>query len=1144
MYGVYKHAVKLYWPEEFLTVEEAGYTIAHEWGHFALGLYDEYADDVAAGVECAPATRDSNGNYQDAPTLDFCLMDDYQRRGGKATGAGFTLNEFCTSANHDPDGDTAQQKKHGKSCWETIATHPRRKATPPSGAPQSSPPTVAPVNFQVVSSGAMRIALVLDRSRRMQGGRLDLAKEIASQLVQHDMVQPEPIQLGVSSFDCTAQTHAGLQDLDANRVTLNTAVSTISATNEDVEFGPPLGEGLLHGLSVVQSQTGASCHSVVIVLASGHDHCCEANPGCNDVDDAITAFRNTGVAAWVVGIGKLDAVRTTRLQKLAKKTGGQFANVKTQSEVFDSVLNMLNPTVGRDSGESLYAPIGPSATTTEAAFVEPGVESVSFVLETDPQDDVEMSLLTPSGVTLTPLDAATDPDLVYEEDGNGHAYFTVLMPETGTWEVDLYGTTIVDGNARLAPVFAHPGVSLTGVVLDDEIEWPDSAIVQAVLQYDGRPVAGALVAGEVHRPDGSIIAIDLYDDGQNEDGVANDGLYSATFNHYGHSGVYRFTLRAEALPGAVLTSGEPLLGPPPPPVAVPAGLVRETLTTVVLSGVPQYEIDCGDGRDEDADGDADCRDADCWLLPSCDEDCDDGIDNNSTGKIDCADPICGLTSPLCGATCPEATMNDVGTVTGDLTGASDDAQSSCAFYVGGADRTVEFTAPRDGAYVFDLVGTPTNAMLSVLNTCGGNELACDMGWSYDPSHVLVAMLAGQTATLVIDDHTSTAEGRAFTLNVAELQVTEQDCHDGRDLDFDGDRDCFDSDCAADPACFEYICDDGLDDDLDFRIDCVDKDCKGEPECIEHCGDAIDNDADGSIDCYDDDCFSEPTCVENCSNGVDDNLDGRIDCHDPSCLGIGTCDLYDFEVDELGTAVVDATLATLGDDWSCSCASGQGKDAAIAFVSPITGTLVFDLVEFPQPFRRPALCTFDELGGTELQCDLHGNNGAQLTRSVTAGELVTLVVDASRVPQDEGPFQLNIALLEAAESDCGDFRDLDDDGQVDCLDTDCDLADECLETGAECINGWSDDSDGYVDCDDSDCYLEAENCINCPCEYCEDGIDNDNDGSVDCDDPACGPLGRFGRNVCFEYSCTGGQDEDGDGDIDCDDSDCVGSWFCP
>ncbi len=92
------------------------------------------------------------------------------------------------------------------------------------------------------------------------------------------------------------------------------------------------------------------------------------------------------------------------------------------------------------------------------------------------------------------------------------------------------------------------------------------------------------------------------------------------------------------------------------------------------------------------------------------------------------------------------------------------------------------------------------------------------------------------------------------------------CDNGIDDDADGDTDCADSDCAADPACAPpdpEICDNGIDDDGDLDTDCDDSDCAGDPACApdpEICDDGIDNDGDGDTDCADSDCTGDPACA--------------------------------------------------------------------------------------------------------------------------------------------------------------------------------------------------------------------------------------------------------------------------------------------
>jgi hypothetical protein len=55
---------------------------------------------------------------------------------------------------------------------------------------------------------------------------------------------------------------------------------------------------------------------------------------------------------------------------------------------------------------------------------------------------------------------------------------------------------------------------------------------------------------------------------------------------------------------------------------------------------------------------------------------------------------------------------------------------------------------------------------------------------------------------------------------------------------------------------------------------------------------------------------------------------------------------------------------------------------------------------------------------------------------------------------------------------------------------------------DCADGLDDDGDWHVDCGDTDC-AAATNCVGKAAETnCGDGIDNDGDGKIDCADTEC------------------------------------------
>jgi hypothetical protein len=63
--------------------------------------------------------------------------------------------------------------------------------------------------------------------------------------------------------------------------------------------------------------------------------------------------------------------------------------------------------------------------------------------------------------------------------------------------------------------------------------------------------------------------------------------------------------------------------------------------TLLFAAVPETEISCGDGKDNDADSLTDCCDEDCLLDPVCVEGhCGDGLDADCDLSVDCDDSEC------------------------------------------------------------------------------------------------------------------------------------------------------------------------------------------------------------------------------------------------------------------------------------------------------------------------------------------------------------------------------------------------------------------------------------------------------------------------------------------------------------------------
>lgn len=292
-----------------------------------------------------------------------------------------------------------------------------------------------------------------------------------------------------------------------------------------------------------------------------------------------------------------------------------------------------------------------------------------------------------------------------------------------------------------------------------------------------------------------------------------------------------------------------------------------------------------------------------------------------------------------------------------------------------------------------------------------------------------------------------------------LALGEELCFDGFDNDCDGLADCDDSGC--DEVCTEFYCDDNIDNDNNGFSDCDDSQCEFDPSCFEYeCGDSVDDDLDSLTDCDDPDCDGSLDCMELvCDDGIDDENDGLADCDDPDCIN----DIYCFDycvssVDNDGDGIWDADLQSVtgnsvvsgtnigaGDDFQGSCSSGLGgEDVVYKWTSPGSGTYSFSTLgsDYDTVIYITESCIGDELDCNDDEDYVSSVYTSVVDTFVASGETVIIVIDAYEVTET-GNFMLNI--LPSYEPDCGDGIDNDNDGDIDCDDSDCAFDAFCAAT---------------------------------------------------------------------------------------------------
>ncbi|WP_437976335.1 MXAN_6577-like cysteine-rich protein [Sorangium sp. So ce295] len=125
-----------------------------------------------------------------------------------------------------------------------------------------------------------------------------------------------------------------------------------------------------------------------------------------------------------------------------------------------------------------------------------------------------------------------------------------------------------------------------------------------------------------------------------------------------------------------------------------------------------------------------------------------------------------------GPPCPEKALESVvpQTVSGTTAGAGDYVSAPCGV-PGGEDRAYSFTAPADGLYVFDTLGSSFDTLVHVhAGTCGGAVLGCNDNAAGVQSRVVVPLAAGQETVVVVDGASAKPQAAGeFELNISLFQ---------------------------------------------------------------------------------------------------------------------------------------------------------------------------------------------------------------------------------------------------------------------------------------------------------------------------------------------------------------------------------------
>ncbi|TKJ41182.1 hypothetical protein CEE37_05825 [candidate division LCP-89 bacterium B3_LCP] len=415
-------------------------------------------------------------------------------------------------------------------------------------------------------AGSVDVALVIDKSGSMGSGYSNYivpAKIAASTFVGFMQVGDN---LAVVSFNSgqTVNFPMTMITSPATIAAAQSAIAPISAGGSTAIGGAmTAGQGQLNIVDEGFPQA-------MVLLSDGYE---TAGPYVSQVIGSI----RDNVDIYTIALGPdsdqglLNSIAATTSGIYLYAPGGSdllaLYNIIRSAVVGQQTIVMDGGTI--DQGENLFH----SVLIDQLAFFV----NFSMVFE---GSDVDLELITPSGLTIDSAAASLDPDIDFTE-GSTYDYYIVHSPEAGEWQLSVIGTDLpapehytisVQGFSTLTmdayldkgeydenqPILVGAEVTEEGQIITGSSVWVE---VQVPTTLASNYILGYNPAHEVERdlnnPIGSKLpvpyylaspdSLTLYDDGIHGDAEAGDGIYGNYFTNTENTGSYTFTVYASGV---------------------------------------------------------------------------------------------------------------------------------------------------------------------------------------------------------------------------------------------------------------------------------------------------------------------------------------------------------------------------------------------------------------------------------------------------------------------------------------------------------------------------------------------------------------------------------------------------------------------
>ncbi len=549
--------------------EAAGYTLAHEWGHYTLGLFDEYEGTDKSASPSFPRKGDTPPPFPD-------IMNSHWNA-AKAVANRFRYLNLSQKDNFSKT--TAQGRTYGRSGWDVVqlptdfdpkaarkavGSKTRRihyttlngKGPAPQGGNQTEPNYTIELpagqadcrkDLKIIwMAEDVEMVLAMDTSVSMQFNPLAKAQAAAKALV--DIVPANRTTMGLLHFNTNVT-----RDRPMTAIT-NPPGATATVRNDfkaaidayQAQGSTKLYDGAQDAIDMLEAFLAANLTKairMVFILSDGND----TSSNFSTKDSVIANAQGAAISLSTFAYG--DQAPGAVLREMASKTGGVFRQSPTNAaQVLSAFIQALNKATDLQvlkqksvfTGTGVGGP-GKNATIPFEMDSTAGASTLLVTFDRGSASNVSLSVNTPSGTLATPF---TCDALAIGTSGGGETICQLFLDTAavaaagqGAWTINAVNDTGQDVTFNVIAMSQPKDGDSYAVTVEtgnsNELHYPDPIPITAAVSKGGRPITGVVVEAVRVTSTGTRESIAMNDLGINGDAVPRDGIYTALLNYDG-----------------------------------------------------------------------------------------------------------------------------------------------------------------------------------------------------------------------------------------------------------------------------------------------------------------------------------------------------------------------------------------------------------------------------------------------------------------------------------------------------------------------------------------------------------------------------------------------------------------------------------